>query len=1017
MPTLVSGSGRKTNKQMHDDHVLIEQRLARTMARLRPAVYSQRLPLSVELAPSQPEPIPVSEGINSTFWPGAIGDGWGPAWGTTWMRFSGRVPEGWQGKQVEAVIDLGFDYKESKAGFQSEGLVYLADGSPVKSLNPRTQWVPISREAVGGENVEFYVEGASNPVIPFKVYNPTLQGDSLTASSDFLYTLRTAELVLFEREIWELVMDFDVLGQLQAQLPLSDARRWQILAAIDKALDQMDLLEIRGTAVSARAELKGVLAAPARSSAHRISAIGHAHIDSAWLWPVRETIRKVARTAANVTQLMEDHPDFLFAMSSAQQFSWLKENRPDIYARVVERVRSGQFIPVGGMWVESDTNMPGGEALARQFSVGKRFFLDEFGIDNQEVWLPDSFGYSAALPQLMELAGARWFLTQKISWNQTNKFPHHTFYWEGLDGTRIFTHFPPIDTYNGELTARELAHAAENFSEKATGTGSLAPFGYGDGGGGPTREMLAWAARLKDLDGSPTVTIESPNDFFERTYADYPDAPVWAGELYLEFHRGVYTSQLKTKQGNRRSEHLLRETELWCATASTRLGMEYPYETLDRIWKKVLLLQFHDILPGSSIAWVHREAVDDHANIAEELEGIIAAALQQLAGTGSMPLLFNATPHVLEGTPALGASSTTVDGPPLSPAFRTAQSPYVFDNDRLRVEVDANGLITSIFDRECDREVLAPGSTGNLLQIHRDNPNLYDAWDVDKHYRNNVTDLTDAESVAIVNGAVRVVRRYGKSTITQTLSVPAGGRRIDIDTEVDWAEEEKFLKAGFNIDIKAERSASEIQFGHVFRPTHTNTTWDAAKFEICAHRWIHVGEPGFGIAVVNDSTYGHDVTRHARAGGGVSTMVRLSLLRAPRNPDPFADQGEHSFRYSLVSGADIEDAIREGYRTNLPRRVVLGAQDVVPLIATSNPNVVIESVKLAEDRSGDVVVRMYEGLGRQAKASVVASFSHGPVYSVDLMERPLESLECSGTGVLLECRPFQIHTLRFSTRR
>src|SRR5690606_10952090 len=326
----------------------------------------------------------------------------------------------------------------------------------------------------------------------------------------------------------------------------------------------------------------------------RVSAVGHAHIDSAWLWPLRETVRKVARTAANVTALMDDHPGLVFAMSQAQQLEWIKEHRPEVYARVKEKAAEGRFVPVGGMWVEADTNMPGGEAMARQFVFGKRFFAEEFGVDTPEVWLPDSFGYSAALPQIVRLAGARWFLTQKISWNRTNPFPHHSFQWEGIDGTRVFTHFPPADTCNSELAGRELAHAARNFRDKGAATRSLVPFGWGDGGGGPTREMLGRADRLADLEGSPKVRLERPAEFFAAAEQEYPQAPVWAGELYLELHRGTYTSQARTKQGNRRSEHLLREAELWAATAAVRTGAAYPYDRLERIWKQVLLHQFHD---------------------------------------------------------------------------------------------------------------------------------------------------------------------------------------------------------------------------------------------------------------------------------------------------------------------------------------------------------------------------------------------------------------------------------------
>ncbi|SCG08301.1 alpha-mannosidase, partial [Streptomyces sp. MnatMP-M17] len=421
------------------------------------------------------------------------------------------------------------------------------------------------------------------------------------------------------------------------------------------------LQDVGGTAAAARERLAEVLAAPAQSTAHRISAVGHAHIDSAWLWPLRETVRKVARTTANMTALLEDEPEFVFAMSQAQQFAWIKEHRPEVYAKVKKAVAEGRFVPAGGMWVESDTNMPGSEAMARQFVHGKRFFLDEFGIENDEAWLPDTFGFAAGLPQIIKAAGSKWLLTQKISWSKINKFPHHTFTWEGIDGTRIFTHFPPIDTYNCSMTGAQIAHAARNFKEKGVARHSLAPTGWGDGGGGTTREMVAKAARMRSLEGSATVEWETPGAFFAKAEAEHPNPPVWVGELYLELHRATLTSQAKTKQGNRRSEHLLREAELWAATAAVRTGALYPYEQLDRIWKTVLLHQFHDILPGSSIAWVHREAARTYARVAEELNGIIDSAQRALAGdpAGSTALLFNSAPHARGGVAAGAAGPAT----------------------------------------------------------------------------------------------------------------------------------------------------------------------------------------------------------------------------------------------------------------------------------------------------------------------------------------------------------------------
>ncbi|MFS8197702.1 alpha-mannosidase [Streptomyces sp. CWNU-52B] len=1001
---------------MHDDRGLVEARLKRVLdERIRPAVYPESVPLEVTVWNAPGEPVPVAEGLAATTTPVAVGDRWGAPWGTSWFRVTGTVPEEWAGKTVEALLDLGFD--ENMPGFQCEGLVYRPDGTPVKGLNPRNQWVRIGAPVEGGEEVRLHIEAASNPVIlDYHPFLPTRLGDKETAGGEPQYTLARMDLAVLDETVWQLVIDLEVLGELMAELPVESARRWDILRAVEKALDAVDLQDVGATAGAARSCLEAVLSAPAVPSAHRISAVGHAHIDSAWLWPLRETVRKVARTTSNMTALLEDEPDFVFAMSQAQQWAWVKEHRPEVWTRVKKAVADGRFVPTGGMWVESDTNMPGSEAMARQFVHGKRFFIDEFGVDNDEAWLPDTFGFAAGLPQIIKAAGSKWLLTQKISWSQTNKFPHHTFQWEGIDGTRIFTHFPPVDTYNCSMKGSEIAHAANNFKDKGVARHSLAPTGWGDGGGGTTREMVAKAARLRDLEGSATVVWEAPEKFFEKAEAEYPNAPVWVGELYLELHRATLTSQAKTKQGNRRSEHLLREAELWAATAAVRAGFTYPHEDLDRLWKTVLLHQFHDILPGSSIAWVHREARKTYDAVAEELNGVIDAAQRALAGEGTTSLAFNSAPHTRDGVPAGGARTPAVGGEcTLVP--RPAGG-YVIDNGRLRIEIDERGLVVSAFDLAADRETLAPGEAANLLQIHPDFPNMWDAWDVDEFYRNTVTDLVDADEVAPGDDgvSVRIVRSFGASKVTQVLSLAPGEWRLDIDTEVDWHETEKFLKMAFPLDVHAERYASETQFGHFFRPTHTNTSWEAAKFEACNHRFVHLEEPGWGVAVVNDSTYGHDVTRTVRDDGGTTTTVRVSLLRAPRFPDPETDQGVHRFRHALVPGAAIGDAVREGWRINLPeRKVVGGASEVAPLVTVPQDAVVVTAVKLADDDSGDVVVRFHESRGGRSQATLTAGFDVESVTVTDLLERPLADAtepERDGNRLTLKLRPFELVTLR-----
>ncbi len=435
---------------------------------------------------------------------------------------------------------------------------------------------------------------------------PTNLGDVATAGTKPLYLLGGAQLVVIDEAARAFATDVEVLLGVIDSLGRTDPRRHEVLRALGGAMDLYDLEE---DPVTARHLLDDVMAAPAARTAHKISAVGHAHIDSAWLWPVRETVRKCARTFSNAAALAEDYPELVFACSQAQQWWWMKQHYPAVYERMKAKVVSGHIVPTGGMWVEPDTNVTGGESLVRQLVFGKRFFLSELGVETEDVWLPDCFGYSAAFPQLILLSGSRWFLTQKLSWNDTNKFPHHTFWWEGIDGSRVFTHFPPVDTYNAQMLPSELAHAASNYAETGPASRSLVPFGYGDGGGGPTREMLERARRLRDLDGSPRVSVEAPGQFFQAAHAEYPDAPVWSGELYLELHRGTLTSQVEIKQGNRRCENLAREAELWSTMAMVAGRAPYPYERLEEIWRDILLNQFHDILPGSSIAMVNDEAI------------------------------------------------------------------------------------------------------------------------------------------------------------------------------------------------------------------------------------------------------------------------------------------------------------------------------------------------------------------------------------------------------------------------
>ena len=601
---------------------------------------------------------------------------------------------------------------------------------------------------------------------------------------------------------------------------------------------------------------------------------------------------------------------------------------------------------------------------------------ERFGIECEEVWLPDSFGYSGALPQIAAAGGCRWMLTQKISWNTVNTFPHHTFWWEGIDGTRMFTHFPPVDTYNSELSGPELAHAVANFRDKGRAGNSLVPFGWGDGGGGPTREMVGRARRTADLEGSPRVAMRAPADFFRAAEAEYPDAPVWVGELYLEIHRGTYTSQAGPSRATGAASTCCARPSSGAPRPQPVDCRRYPYERLDRLWKQVLLQQFHDILPGSSIAWVHREAETAHAELTDRLEA------------------------------RLGPVAPTAVG-------QAARSTRELDNGRLQVELDDAGVITSIRDQSADREVVPPGGRAGRLQIHPDTPNRWDAWDIDRFYRHVGTDLTAVDAITAEGDTVTVSRSFGASHVIQRFTLRPGADALDIETEVDWHESERVLKLAFDLDVHTDHARYETQFGHVVRPTHENTSWDAARFEVCAHRWVQVAEAGgtgYGIALANATTYGHDVTRHPRAGGATFSRVRASLLRAPRFPDPVTDQGRHVFRHRLVPGADVLAATRAGIDLNQPAR--LAAPE--PLVTVDGP-VLVETVKLAHDRSGDVIVRLYEPRGVRTEAAVTPAFAYTAAVETDLLEQPVDTGSWADGRVRL--RPFQILTLRLTPAR
>jgi alpha-mannosidase len=976
------------------DRNLIVERITRELhERVLPLIERERATLTITSGPSIDDQHPFQ-----------AGDRWGPPWGTTWFTFRGEIPESWRAGRVEAVLDLGFH--PDAAGFQCEGLVVDAAGRPLQGIHPRRAHFRVPADP---GPLEIRLEAASNPSFP--QFAPSPLGSPETAGDRLLYRLRRADLLLIDSEAEALAHDLDVLAGLMRAMVDGDPRRDRFLQTLTTALDRLPDI------AAMRAALRPLLTTTTAPSAHRIIATGHAHIDTAWLWPMQESVRKCTRTFASAVRLMNDYPEYRFSCSQAQHYAWIEERQPELFEQIALKVSDGQWVPVGGMWVEADMNLPSGESLARQIVHGQRWFESRFGRRCTEVWIPDVFGYPASMPQLYAAGGMHRFVTQKLSWNTTNRFPHHTFWWEGLDGSRVLTHFPPVDTYNAEVTPGECVGSVERFRDAGWSDWSLMPFGHGDGGGGPTREMLERARRLADVDGSPRVSIGSPAEFFEhveREAFDGAPVPVWRGELYFETHRGTLTSQLRTKMGNRRCERLLREVELWSAT----LGQP---ADVDHLWKEVLTQQFHDIIPGSSIAWVHADAERVHSTVSQMLEIRLAALFSELVPDA--PHAVNAAgvarDEVIE---VEGSDPIRVQVPASGIAALTAVqaddhvvvTESSMTNHRLAVRWDGSGVLVSVIDLAHARELIPVGERAAVLELAPDRPVRYDAWDLESWTPALGEPLLRPTLVEVIQhgplvGRVQVRHEFGPSSATVTYTMRAGSERLDIAIALDWQHDEHLLSMAFPLDIRADTAACDIQFGHVRRPTHPSNSWDAARFEVCAHRYVDVSEPDFGVAVLNDGRYGH---------GLFDGRVRVSIARAARYPDPTADRGEHSVNLALLPhGPGLAGVVAEAERFNHPLRVVSGSAGVdppTPIVQLIGDGVEIDAIKPADDGQGDIIVRLHEAVGNRTRITVVCDRTITAASRCNLLEEPAAGLEVSDGICALTVSPFELVTLRLT---
>jgi len=1010
---------------------LTRQRAQNFATQLSRLFYSKTTPVQLA-AFAAPGRITYAEALLGDFEPITIGKKFGPLWSTHWVRVDVQIPIEWKGYEIHLLWDSASEACLWQHGEALQGLTGSFSSWQDEAIRKEFS---LTKHAYGGETLEFYIEAACNGLFGLsnESFNPRI-GELLQA-----------EIAIFDREAWNLHWDLKVIADMAVHLPANSPRGGQALYTANEMVNTI-LLDDQSTWLAAREIAARFFSARSGDGQHNLSAIGHAHIDTAWLWPLAETKRKSTRTFASATRYMDDYPEYKFSCSQAQQLDWIRELHPSLYARIREKVHSGQFIPVGGSWVEPDCNIPSGESLVRQFLYGQRFFENEFGTRCQEFWNPDVFGYSGALPQIMKLAGIRYFLTQKLSWNQFNKPASHTFQWEGIDGSRILTHFPPVDTYNSVATVKEVLYNVSNFKDHERANESYLLFGFGDGGGGPTIAMLEQIRRMSDVDGLPRTQIRAPQEFFARCESDLKDPLVVVGELYFELHRGTYTSQARNKKFNRQSEILLRDAEMLSTLALVVSGQAYPGKELEKLWKLVLTNQFHDIIPGSSIGEVYSDSTLDYEYVREQATALCEIGLRAFKHGTSAPdatakiLAFNTLSfprceivelpddvsggQVLENGKNLGVVNAPALGYSLQGSINTAETVSVcetkngfcLENRHLKAEFNDQAGLTSLIYKKTCRESIEPGSTGNTFLLYEDMPNNWDAWDVDVFHLEKKLQCGGAISAKIIeSGPLRAAIAFEfaispASVMRQVVSLDALALQLNFDCDVDWHERHKFLKVEFPLNVRAQLATYEIQFGYVQRPTNFNTSFDLARFEVPAQKWADLSEPGFGVALLNDCKYGY---------AAFGNVLRLSLLRAPTNPDPEADQGRHQFRYALVpheGTSQFSEVTEAAYRFNIPLLVdkANGADTQTTFFVLDTPALIVDTIKKAED-SDALILRLYESQGTRGTARLTSSLPVRSAMLVNLLEDEMSLIDWRD-GARLEYKPFEIISVRLEMR-
>jgi alpha-mannosidase len=975
-------------------------------------------------------------------------DRWGGKNKHFWFKTQIVIPEEFDGRTV--VLEIKTGREGDWDAINPQFLAYV-NGQVKQGLDVNHRHIILTSSAVGGE-----------------IYDIMLH--AFSGMKEGLVEL-TSKLSILNREIEKVYFDIKVSYDAAMLLGKDDNRRIDTISILNEAINILDfrkpfskefISSIENTEDFLEEKIYSINNADKSITAY---STGHTHIDVAWLWTLSQTREKAIRSFSTVLTLMELYPDYVFMSTQPQLYKFIKEDHPEVYDKIKQRVKEGRWEPEGAMWIEPDCNLISGESFIRQLLFGSRFFEKEFGVKNKILWLPDVFGFSGAMPQILKKSGIECFMTTKLKWNEYNLFPYDTFMWKGIDGSEILSYFT---IHHGAFLGPESVNDVwKTHKQKSLNKEILVPFGYGDGGGGATSEMLENGKRLvKGIPGCPTVKLGKFADFVESlklSVSHKKKLPKWVGELYFEWHRGTYTSIAKNKKYNRKSEFLYQDAELLSVMANDITSQTYPRQKLNSGWESILLNQFHDILPGSSIKEVYDESTEQYLSVIADGKDMVNQAMNSIAKNIALEnkavVVFNqlgfdrsdlvefempsdwenAEVYDLEGRlcdSQLTAGSKVVFYAENIPAkgyktFKIARAAnkeakhgdiYAtakeLNNRFFNIKLDDNGNIISIFDKTNKREVLKNGEKGNMLQAFEDMPVANDAWDINLYYQEKMWEIDQAESIEVVEtgsirSTLRIKRRFVDSVIIQDICVYNDIPRVDFINKIDWKEKFVVLKAAFPVDVHADKATYDIQFGNIERPTHWNTSWDYAKFEVCGHKWADMSENGYGVSLMNDCKYGYDIK---------DSLMRLTLIKSAMWPNPEADKEVHEFTYSLYPhNGDWRNGgtVQRAYELNCPMYTKVEDEHAGSLpkelsyINCDSENVFIETVKKAED-SEDIIIRVYECFNRRATAKVSLYKNVLSVKECDMMENEIGPCKSEGNSFEFTIEPYEIKTFKLS---